>query len=238
MIQQIQHLPFFVNDPISSCLPMPEQGNANRTYLVITAQKKHYLLRHFQITLDRGMEFCIQTRVARATLAPMPRWLDTERGLMLSDFVHGVHHHRLTPRQLRQIAQRLKKLHALKIRAKRNTFRENFSFRDSKVLQAFSRLKRRPMHYALGHNDLHQKNILFTKKGVQFIDWEYARYSDIYFDLITIIIEFKLKKREQKIFLRYYFSPKSADPQKLNAFAIIYHRLWEIWFKKLEKNLL
>jgi thiamine kinase-like enzyme len=115
-------------------------------------------------------------------------------------------------------------------------FKSSFKYKDKKVYEAFKRLQHFKPDYVLGHNDLHPKNILFGKK-IQFIDWEYAGVSDCYFDLAAIIVEFKLNDKDEKSFLRSYFSTRQTpNYKKLEAFKVIYKTLWTVWLYKLERG--
>ena len=235
MIEQIQAYEMFKQDPILSCELLEQQGNSNRIYLVTTAINR-YLVRQFQITLDRAVEFKIQQKAFKANIGAKPMLLDREKGLMITSFIDGRHKHRLSQQELKKMAQLLKKLHAIRVRLKRNSFKKNFSFRDKKVKHAFIRLDKYPKEYALGHNDLHPQNIIFQHRQIKLIDWEYARYSDIYFDLVSILIEYKLNPNDQRLFLRSYFGKKKINPHKIHAYRLIYKELWQLWFKKLERG--
>ena len=235
MIETIKSYDIFKNHPPLSCEPLAQQGHANTIYLIKTSEKK-YLLREFKISIDRKAEFAIQKKAYLHNIGAKPILLDKEKGLMISKFIEGKHKERLSQHELKKMALLLTKLHKIKIRQKRNTFRENFKFKDKKVKQAFVVLEKEKKEYALGHNDLHAKNILFTKRAIKLIDWEYARYSDIYFDLVSIIIEYKLNKKDSSTFLRSYFQRNRVNHKKLKAFMLIYKELWRLWFEKLKKG--
>ena len=235
MIERIRTYPFFQEKSIISCEPLEQQGHANTIYLIKTPTQK-YLLREFKISIDRQVEFAIQQKAYQNGIGAKPILLDREGGLMISEFIEGEHREKLTQQQLKKIARLLRKLHKIKIRQKRNSFKKNFTLKDKKVQKAFMVLNREKREYALGHNDLHPQNILFQKHHIKLIDWEYARYSDIYFDLVSIIIEYKLNRKESAIFLRNYFQREKINHKKIEAFKVIYRELWKQWFKKLERG--
>ena len=234
-LNDIKDYPLFVDQELESIQLLEQQGHANTIYLVQSKRKK-YLLRRFKISINRQMEYRVQLRAYAYKIGAKPLVLDRKKGLMISEFIEGVHQSKLTQRQLKQMAHLLKKLHKIKIRQKQNSFKNNFSFKNKKVKRAFILLSKEKKEYALGHNDLHPQNILFTKRGIRLIDWEYARNSDIYFDLVSIMIEYKLNRHECKIFLHNYFQGKSVNQKKIKAFTIIYKELWDLWFKKLAKG--
>ena len=235
MIERLKRYKIFQEEPLLSCKLLEQQGHANRVYLLQTKRKK-YLLRHFQIDIDRKREFNIQTKLYRKKIAPKPILLDLNNGVMISEFIEGTHKIKLNQQELKKMAQLLKKVHKTKTNQKRNSFRKNFSFNHKKVKRAFILLEKEKKEYALGHNDLHPKNIIFTKRTIKLIDWEYARYSDIYFDLVSIIIEYKLNKKDTLTFLRSYLGKRKINQKKIKAFTLIYKELWRLWFKKLEQG--
>ena len=234
-IDDIRKYNFFQNKEIQEFKPLAQQGYSNRIYLIKTSNKK-YLVRKFQISLDRKTEFTVQQKAFSKNIAGKPIFLDIKNGLMLTEFIEGKHCIKLTQYNIKKLALLLKKLHKIKVRQKQNSFKDNFSFKYKKVKKAFTILDKEPKEYALGHNDLHAKNIIFTQKSIKLIDWEYARYSDIYFDLVSIIIEYRLNKKESKIFLQNYFYRKKINYKKIKAFTIIYKELWSLWFKKLKSG--
>jgi thiamine kinase-like enzyme len=232
-INNILSLEPFKHQHILSIRPIEKQGHANTIYLIRTQEKK-YILREFKIKIDRKMEFKIQKKVHKQQIGAEALLL--KKTLMISEFIEGTHKEKLTQRELKKMAQLLKKLHKVKIRQKRNSFKENFNTHHKKAKKAFILLNQQKKEYALGHNDLHPQNIIFNKKNIKLIDWEYARYSDIYFDLVSIIIEYKLNLKDREIFLYSYFNRKKINYKKIEAFKIIYKELWKLWFQKLERG--
>jgi thiamine kinase-like enzyme len=223
------------SDTIEEFKLLENQGHSNLIYLLKT-QNRSYLIRKFQITLDRKAEFLIQKKAFLKNIAAEPILLDEKSGLMITKYIEGKHQTKLSQQELKKLALLLKKLHKIKVRQKQNSFKENFTFRDKKVKHAFMVLEKEPKEYALGHNDLHAKNIIFTKNSIKLIDWEYARYSDIYFDLVSIIIEYKLNRRDKATFLRSYLGKKQINHKKIEAYTLIYKELWRLWFKKLNNG--
>jgi len=212
---------------------MDQQGHANTIYLIET-RTKAYILREFKINIDRKTEFRVQKKVYKQKIASEPILLT--KSLMISRFLRGKHQEKLTQHQLKKMAQLLKKLHKVKFRQKKNNFKENFKLNNKKVTQAFVTLEKQKKEFALGHNDLHPQNIIFHNRTIKLIDWEYARYSDIYFDLVSIIIEYKLNRKDKRTFLKSYFLEKNINQKKIDAYNTIYKELWKLWFEKLAKG--
>jgi thiamine kinase-like enzyme len=155
---------------------------------------------------------------------------------MITKYLEGKHQTKLSQQELKKTALLLKKLHKIKVRQKQNHFKENFTFKNKKVKHAFMVLEKEPKEYALGHNDLHPKNIIFSKNSIKLIDWEYARYSDIYFDLVSIIIEYKLNRKDTRTFLKSYLGKQKINHKKVKAYTLIYKELWRLWFEKLDRG--
>ena len=225
-----------LREKIISLKLLANQGNSNLVYLLKKEDKQHYLARKFQITLDRKAEFLIQKKAFLKKIAAEPILLDEKNGLMITKYIEGEHKKKLSQQEIKKIALLLKKLHKIKVRQKQNSFKENFTFKEKRVKHAFMILAKEPKEYALGHNDLHIKNIIFSKNSIKLIDWEYARYSDIYFDLVSIIIEYKLNRRDKATFLRSYLGKRRVNHKKIEAYTLIYKELWRLWFKKLYKG--
>ena len=234
-IDELNRYKLFQNVKIEEFKPLENQGHSNIIYLIKT-QKQKYLIRKFQITLDRKKEFSIQKKAFLKNIAAEPLLLDIENGLMITAYLEGKQQTKLNQHELKKLALLLKKLHKIKVPQKQNNFKENFTFKEKKIKKAFILLEKEPKEYALGHNDLHAKNIIFSKNSIKLIDWEYARYSDIYFDLVSIIIEYKLNRKDSATFLRSYFERKEVNYKKIKAFTLIYKELWRLWFLKLAKG--
>ena len=214
---------------------LKNQGHCNNNYLLQTPQQ-NYLIREFKLKNDRKSEFKVQKAVYKKNIGSKPILLDEVQGLMVCEFIEGEHKTKLNPFQLKKLASLLEKLHKVKFRKKIILLKKNFKFKDKKVQNAFIVLKKEPKELTLTHNDLHPKNILFSKRDIKLIDWEYAGINDLYFDLVAIIIEFKLSRKDETIFLKSYFKREKINFKKIKAYKIIYKELWRLWFEKLEKG--
>ncbi len=224
----------FRNQKIIFYKLLKEQGHCNFNYHLKTS-KRDYLVRKFKYHNHREVEFKIQNMAYKRDISPKALLLDRKNNLMICEFVEGVHHFRLTQQELKRLALTLKKLHSIKIQQQPNNLKKNFKFKHKKVYHAFKVIDSFKSEYVLGHNDLHPKNIIFGKK-IKFIDWEYAGKTDRYFDLVAIIIEFKLNRRDEMTFLNSYFAKDRVNYKKLEAFKIVYRTLWLEWFGKFERG--
>jgi len=225
----------FENQTIKEFKPLLTQGHCNVNYLLKT-EKNNYLIRKFKLTNDRESEFKIQKLIAKKNIGAKPLLLDEPKGLMIAEFIEGKHKTKPNRQELRKLAQLIKKLHHIKTRQKPSNLRANFKFKNKKGLHAFVKLRAYKQEPVLCHNDLHDKNILF-EKGIKLIDWEYAGMNDRYFDLASVIIEFKLNRADEKAFLGAYFRRDfKVNTKKLALYKVIYKELWRLWFLKLESG--
>ncbi len=196
---------------------LPQQGHCNENFL-LEKEGKRYLVRKFRLAdRDRKREFKIQKSAHKRGVAALPLYLDET--IMISTFAEGVHKKRLSTKETRALARSLKKLHSIPFRSKKIYFKKSIQ-------------KQFKPDFALSHNDLTVKNVLFDKT-VKFIDWEYAGVADKYFDLATVCEEFELKEAS---FFRAYGA--KIDKKKLLTYKKIYRQVTKEWFRKLEKGLL
>lgn len=225
----------FREEKVQKVSQLKTQGHCNVNYLIETEHSK-YLLRKFKHKRDRKAEFQIQNLAHQKGIGAKALLLDEKEQLMICGFVEGKHREKLKQQELKKLARLLRKLHKIKIQQQPNTFKNAFKFKDKKAQEALRIIKTFQPEYVLGHNDLHSKNILFGRT-IQFIDWEYAGKTDRYFDLASIIIEYKLNRRDEQMFLyNYFLREKRVNRKKLEAFKLLYKTLWTVWFEKLERG--
>jgi thiamine kinase-like enzyme len=231
----LQQYELFRDKKIEQFSLLSNQGHCNLNYLLVCENQK-YLIREFKLANDRVSEFKIQKIASKQKIGATPLLLDKQNGVMISEFIQGVHKPKPNQQELKTLALLIKKLHAIKLQQKPNYLRQNFKFKHKKALKAFMALKAHKKEPVLCHNDLHDKNILFGKT-IKLIDWEYAGVNDRYFDLASICVEFKLSKRNEEAFLRVYFGrDKRVNHKKLALYKVIYKELWRLWFLKLERG--
>jgi thiamine kinase-like enzyme len=215
---------------------LPTQGFCNDNYSFSMNNKK-YLLRKFkEQSIDRKNEFKIQNYAYEKEIAAKPILIDEENGLMICEFLNGHHKEVLDKDDLRNVANLLKKLHAIESDVEVLSVVDVLDNKSKLVLEALDTLKNYEREYVLCHNDLNPKNILFSK-DVKLIDWEFASINDKYFDLASLCVEFSLDEKEETYFLETYFLKKTEiERKKLNAYKTIYIALCKQWFEKLKIN--
>jgi len=195
------------NEQITKIKPLKNQGLSNKIYLLCTSHSK-YILRVFnpKLHVDRNLEYDMQLKASSCGIAAKPILYDKKKSLMIMEYLKGKHKKNLSFLEIKKFAILLHKLHNIYVK------------RDIVIC----------------HHDLNYKNILFSK-NIKLLDWEYAYKDDRYFDLASFIIEFKLNKNEETIFLKAYFlNKKMINKIKLNLFKIKYKKVCKQWHKTLE----
>ncbi|OHU97771.1 hypothetical protein BIW53_01415 [Pseudoalteromonas byunsanensis] len=101
---------------------------------------------------------------------------------------------------------------------------------------AMGKIASLPKNIAFCHNDLVTDNIIGVGQGIKFIDFEYAGYNDVFFDLAALSSSFNLTTAQQSEMLNTYFLLKhSSIPEhatdKLLAYQIGYLLLSIQWYE-------
>jgi thiamine kinase-like enzyme len=230
VLNRLKKDPFFDGKEIRAITPMLQQGFCNINYTLKTP-KKTYHLREFKQQANRVLEFQIQRKVHTLMLAPKAYYMTN--AYMVCDYVKGVHKTTLSLGVLRRLALLLRKLHREKIKQKPMVIEKQFQKKDAKVQKALKVLKSKPTEWVLSHNDLNPKNILFRGVKVTLIDWEFAGMNDRYFDVASLLVEFKVTPLQERHFLQYYFQNQKVDKEKLKAYKLLYDALCKEWFEAM-----
>lgn len=175
------------------------KGYSSKTYLT-KVKNRRYIIK--KTTFD---EFKILLIAYRLNITAKPVFFDKKLSIMAYEYIDGIFKERLSFKEIKKVANLLKKLHSLK--AKKRGF-------------------------VLCHQDLNPKNFIFEKEP-KLIDWEYADFNDRYFDLASFVVEFNLNKKEEKFFLKTYFKNiYEINYKKLSFFKQSYTKLCIKWFKQ------
>jgi len=204
VIDTLRSYELFKNEEFIALTKLPNQGFNNTNYTLKTS-KQTYLIRNFQpdLLINRKLEFQICLEAYKIGIGAKPYLLDEKNSLMICNFLEGVHKFKLTNTDIIKIALLLKKLHEIK-----------------------------KGRLVLCHHDLNPKNCIFSK-DLKLIDWEYAGFDDRYFDLASVVVEFNLNKKEEKLFLtRYFKNSFQIDKIKMSLFKIKYLNICIDWFSK------
>jgi thiamine kinase-like enzyme len=187
--------------------PIKNQGFSCKTYYF-----KNYIVKKLTSSKEEQQkEFTIALEAYKNNIGAKPILLDIKNSLIIYKFLEGKHKKSLKIKDIKNIAFLLRKLHKIQI---------------------FNKVFNKKKDYVLCHQDLNPKNLIFSK-NIKLIDWEYADLNDRYFDLVTIIIEFNLAQKNEKIFLNSYFKNSyKINRKKLNYYKKTYISICIQWFSK------
>lgn len=211
-------------------------GLTNKSYLVETECRRGVLKidtapRSSPLN-SRADEAAIQKLGAQIGLANDVLYFDETTYLV--EYVEGevwTPQHFDDDANLTQIAAALRKLHALPLtgrmfdaKAAAYRYRAELGGADASIAKqhvALIESMRRPKNLCCCHNDLVAANILFMP-DLRFLDWEYARDNDPFFDLATVVEHHELSIRQAEFLLDAYFDgdgmrwrQQLADQQQL-----------------------
>ena len=237
-IEFLSSFKIFENEGLKELILLKSQGFNNTNYLLL-GTKDNYLVRVFGQKKDREFEFKVNKIAYKIGIAQKPFLLDLANNLMISKFTKGEHRYNLSHLELQNLAYSLGKLHNIKCTKNPYNMEDDYKKYSKKPIQyklfqtnlLFKKIALTTKDYALCHHDLNPKNILFDKNSVKFIDWEYARVNDRYFDLASVIVEFDLNQRQKQIFLKTYFTCKEKyEHEKLDLYIKAYKVMCKLWF--------
>jgi len=212
-------------------------GAHNINY-TINCRKKKYLLRiYVSSQFDNIDKEYKVLKLLNGNSAPKVFFKDKSKehinyNYLVEEFIEGEVKDKFSPKLLKLAAECLKKIHSIK-RAKiekvkpvsdwtLKTLRENdpSPHLNSDWPDIFSKaretatqlLKSRSLKFSLIHDDPIAKNFIIAKDGLILVDWEFATYGDFAEDLAVMIVEDRLSKDHEKIFLDAYgFGIKSSE---------------------------
>lgn len=229
MIDLLRQHTFFRDKTIDSCVYLEQQGYCNENYVIVSEGKKYIVRKLLRTDIDRNFEYKVQQLAFEQSITAEPLLFDEENGLMVFEFLEGVHKEILEADDVKFLADTLIKLHSIQI--EKQPMKINIQNKTNEVLQALESIEHYPKEYVLCHNDLNPKNIFFTNEA-KLIDFEYAGVNDIYCDLACVCVEFELSEPLQSVLLDTYF--KSAYTlEKLEAYKVIYKALVKEWFENM-----
>lgn len=249
-IQKLKQYKIFKDETLLSLKLLKNQGFCNINYQLKTS-KRNYLIRKFisdeTVNINREFEFMIQKKAHKKKLAAKPLFLNIEENFMVCEFLKGKHKKSINAQEIIHLAKMIKKLHTIKSNVKTYDFKKPLNYykkmlnsqEASKSIHICKRelksLKKYKKTLVTTHHDLNPRNILFRKKSIKFIDWEYTGVNDSFFDLATLCFEFRLNKKEEKILLKSYQKKvNKKDIQKLHSYINIYKHICKLWFMDLK----
>ncbi len=182
-----------------------KQGLSNQNYIGSYHGKRYIVKKFTQRSGDPYNEYRALQFASRKKLAPKPLYFDGEH--LILPYLENKPSHTITTQEIRHLSQKLRTLHRLKPPQKSPSLKKLLS------LNAYPLLNR-TAHFtpdlAFIHGDLNPHNTLFSHNRLFFIDFKYATYGDIYFDLAAISIEFELNPIQKSFFCDTTFCKKDA----------------------------
>ena len=192
----------------------------------IKIHQKYYILKTGLINARHYIK-CFK-QASKAGLAPRYYYANAKTGIIFMDYIENEYTKNMPPQNkklfLKQLAQALQQLHDLTLfpRLSQDVFQYMYTHvkkipnttpigisRQKLMdnLNVLSTLKTKKSC----HNDLNPKNIIFNNNKIYFIDWETAGADNPYYDIATVIDQFKLTTSEQHYFLKHYFTHSTKN---------------------------
>jgi thiamine kinase-like enzyme len=221
-------------------------GFSNYSYLI----NQHYVLRLKKATEDRFYDAQKEDRVIRA-IAPLKisesvAFFNEKDGTKLSLYLHRTQKMigDPAPEQLSLVAKALRKLHRAKIRMGFSfDLFERFKYYRSqcadfvdthyerKTIASVERFYNEEP-FVLCHNDVVNGNLLFRKRKLFLIDFEYAADNNPLFDLASFLSENDIEdERVRRSFLKSYFNKRCDEKtyRRVQRFIAFQDILWYYW---------
>ena len=245
-----QRLEFFFSQPVLQVRPL-SHGESNQSYYVRTARGE-YVLRCYpaESAVCRQQELRCQHAAAAKGLAPAPLCLNNHYQVMLSDYLANGVAYNFGVHGLPILLTALARFHQLSVQtpvlepgvylrqlARAVTLSEADSVLMAVLQQAAQQLQQLPQDTVLCHLDLHSGNLLFAKKKLWLLDFEYSQLADSSLDLAAISLHFDLSAaQEQDMLLQYAGLRQQPElteilTGKLNAAKQLYSGFCWLWYQ-------
>ena len=219
-------------------------GKINDSYL-IEADSQRFVLRVSAIDkvipgIDRKREKTILSLASDAELAPTVVYHSLERGILISEYIEGLHpsqqelndpdniqrlrdkirnihniHHQLPVFDYRQHAENYWHL----LNQKNIEIHPDLHKRRDDILQWIDFISEATL---LCHHDLNPRNIITTSNDMFFLDWEYAAPGWPAFDYACVLCEWELPLKSPLI-------PSSMNKDKIEQAMSLYLYLCDLW---------
>jgi len=233
--QILETYDLFRQDPVCTMESVPRQGHCNDNTIVTTQKRRYIVRRLLRDDIDRDFEVWVHQSAYHLEITAELLLYDADQSVMVFAYLEGEHKKRLSYADLARMAGCLFNLHSINVPSSCKPLSMKTLLPDPlthEVSEALAMVRKMPEMYALCHNDLNPYNIIWMGEEVKLIDFEYAAYTDIYFDLATICVEFKLSEAEEAYLLACYFGKRACLKEKLTVYKVLYRAVCDAWFKK------
>jgi thiamine kinase len=195
--------------------------------------------------LDRALELDILERVAQAGFGPALIWADPAKGLLVTDYICGIHWRvsdACVPENIERLAIRLRELHSASIAGPvleiAESARRYASITDSvqsrelhgQVTAMLKILRSDLTECVLCHNDLGHRNIVDTGT-IMLVDWEYSAAGDPWFDLAGVVRQNGFTATQSRRLLHTYCGGFDKQlERRLSLFSRLYDLNSALWY--------
>ncbi len=208
------------------------------------------------LRIDRRKEFCVYNLVEKAWIAPKLLYADPSTGSLVTTFIQGTPYGKRggvwlydRAESIRHIVALLKCAHAY---SSPDAQGDEYPFKivDAYIQQArtsavplpedidraidiIQSLKRQiPAHArVLCHQDLVPENFLFDGQRLYLVDWEYAEWSNPFYDLASLCVEHGYDEEEKQMLLEAYFQTPSKEQRRhLEMMCMLYSMRDALWY--------
>jgi thiamine kinase len=206
----------------------------------------------------------LKVQAAIATLGLAPRVLLASAGIHVIEYIDGTHipanhwadeslahfaHQLASIHQQTKIALGLK-LPELQLQQQIEGYQQQLHLTAdeqllaNEAMAALNRLAELPATLGLCHCDLNPDNIICrattcpAEKEQCIIDWEFAAYGDVFFDLAGLMVDHQLNEQQEKLFVSAYLAQQdfalteSQVSEKLTLMKMVYRVICRLWYKK------
>ena len=232
-----------VNKKEIKSIALQTQGWTNKIFLFKFKNGEKYIVRIAALDklLDRNNEISVLKLLANNSEFDF-KFINEQTGDFIRKYIEGkmVHKHIIRNSNfLKLLADKLKKIHAIKI-PKNCKIKEHDNHQydkyiehiDPKYQKMYNAIleKNKHLEKCLCHHDLTPWNIIYEKRkhSLSLIDFEWARINSYYFDLANFIREAKIHNTKyEKIFLDAY--SKKIDIKIITEYLYISSFISYLW---------
>jgi thiamine kinase-like enzyme len=97
----------------------------------------------------------------------------------------------------------------------------NFFGEINEICKKYNSLFKSRKNFSLNQNDPSEDNIFIADEKIKIIDWEFSGYGLYERDLILFLERYKLSKKQESLFFKYYGKNKSELIKRLKILSII-----------------